>query len=79
MNKLPCGSCAYFDPIGGTAPGKRVSHGQCVKRSVYPMKEAPGQAFPAGVQRMTDPKLPAKPFVVEFSGIISHCTFAKAK
>jgi hypothetical protein len=78
MNTLKCQDCRFFDPI---KPGRvsKASHGRCVKRSTYPGHQSAGQVFPAGAVREADPKVPAKPFVVEADGVVTTCTLAARK
>ena len=76
MNDKKCEDCQHFDPVmRGTNRGLRTSNwAWCAKHSVYPMKEGPGQHFPEGVTRMTDPDSPAKPKIVRVGEVVVNCT-----
>lgn len=70
-NKHPCSTCQYFDPVlRGT---KSTKWGWCTRKSVYPLKEGPGQVFPPGVQRVENAEEPARPFLVQGQQIIIAC------
>ena len=78
MNEMCCRDCKFYDAI--TPPKGRVgSHGRCAKRSVYPLKEGPGQVFPEGAKRMPKEEDLAKPFVVEAREVVPSCTQATRK
>lgn len=75
LNSKPCHECQHYDPImrGNNRGLKETKWAWCAKHSVYPMTEGPGQKFPAGVQRMTDPDKPAKPKIVQRGQVVSGC------
>lgn len=79
-NDKPCTSCDYFDPILKGKQSKRVETvwGWCAKKSVYPYQEGPGQKFPEGVTRLSEPGL-AKPVIVKVGQVIEHCRDFKAR
>ena len=68
MATRPCKECSKYDPIG-----RKTGHGRCSLKSIYPMKEGPGQVFPLGVTRMTEEGKPCKPFVVRGDSIATTC------
>jgi len=76
MNTIPCGRCAYYDPLVGPR-GKDTKRGWCAKKSKYRAKEGPGQLFPPGVDRVAAGEL-AKPVIVKKLVVIGPCPFAKA-
>lgn len=76
-NTIPCGKCKFYDIILGSYE-KKTKRGWCTKRSKYPFREGPGQVFPAGVERLTDPTQMAQPFIVQGLQIIAACSFAEA-
>ena len=78
MATKPHKECFYYDPIVG--PGSRLCvHGRCALKSVYPMKEGPGQVFPPGVTRMTEEGKPCKPFIVRGTEIDPSCATFRSK
>jgi hypothetical protein len=81
FNDKPCDTCHHFDPIlkGGQKGLKETDWGWCAKKSVYPAKEGPGQVFPAGVQRVSDPASPAEPFIVRRGEVKGNCTAFSAR
>ena len=76
LNDKPCEGCRHFDPImRGTNKGHRnTKWAWCAKHSIYPLKEGPGQQFPMGVKRMTDPAAPAKPRIVKVGEVVTNCS-----
>jgi hypothetical protein len=77
QNTQPCNLCQHFDPIQRGA--KPTAHGRCVKRSLYPYIDSPGQQRPADAQRVTDPNEPARIHVVVGTGVQSTCLFFTPK
>ena len=72
---FPCGECMHYDPILG--PGeKETKRGWCIKRSLYPAVEGPGQMFPPNVSRVTVGKL-AKPYIVKKLNTITACELSR--
>jgi hypothetical protein len=68
----PCKDCKYYDVVMG--PGSKPTvHGRCAIKSVYPMKEGPGQVFPPGVKRMTVADKPCKPVIVVGHEVQKQC------
>lgn len=81
-NDKPCDTCEHFDPVlrGALKAGlKPTVWGWCAKRSVYPAVEGPGQAFPEGVERVSDPAQPAKPHLVKRGDVDAKCNTYIAK
>jgi len=78
MNQNQCGNCKNFDRVVG-AKSRLQPFGWCAARSVYPAKEGPGQAFPAGVKRMDDPAKPAKPLIVYQDTVDAGCVYFAPK
>lgn len=71
-NTLPCSGCKHYDPIlKGMKPTPR---GWCVKKSLYPHRDSPGQQTPEGAQRVGPDELLAKPYIVEGKGVQKACT-----
>lgn len=71
MADQPCNTCAHYDPIlRGTKPTRL---GWCVKKSVYPHTDSPGQVTPANAQRAANPDDLAKPHLVEGTGVQKAC------
>jgi hypothetical protein len=75
MNQTPCGRCCFYDPLIGSN-AKDTKMGWCVKRSVYPFQEGPGQVFPPGVARVAESEL-ARPFIVKKDQIVGPCQFVQ--
>lgn len=62
MSDRPCATCHHYDPIvRGVKPTKL---GWCVKLSLYPAEDSPGQLTPANAKRVA-PGEPAKPYLVK--------------
>ena len=76
MNTVPCGQCQHFDPVlsAKTKKDASVKHGWCVKRSVYPRNEGPGQVFPKEAVR--DDSAVGKPFIVRAKNVLGGCADA---
>lgn len=74
MNKHKCGTCKNFDRMVGPR-NKAQPFGWCTERSIYPHKEGPGQSFPVGVKRVTDPAAPAKPLIVFQDTVDAGCVY----
>jgi len=76
MNEHKCEDCNHFDPVmrGNNKGLRQTDWAWCAKKSIYPVNEGPGQKFPAGVQRMTDPDKPAEPKIVKKGEVVSNCT-----
>lgn len=76
LNDKPCDTCRHFDPVlrGNNKGLKETKWGWCAKYSIYPAKEGPGQKFPAGVQRVSDPDKPAQPKIVQKGEVVQNCT-----
>jgi hypothetical protein len=82
MNTKTCDSCNHYDPIlrGLHTGGHReTSAAWCAKRSVYPMKEGPGQVFPEGVDRVANRGDLAKPFIVRKGQVETACQLYQVK
>lgn len=71
-NTKPCKECEHYDPI--LRGMQETRSGWCVKKSLYPHKDSPGQVTPAHAQRVADPIAPAQPHIVEGSGVVAACT-----
>ena len=78
MNTVKCRDCSHYDVIR-SGQTKDPRHGWCSVRSVYPFKEELGQIFPPNVQRVSASNLPAKPEIVEGSGVVSNCSRVSPK
>lgn len=77
-NTKPCSECEHYDPILRGAQETRM--GWCVKKSLYPYRDSPGQVTPAKAQRVNDPDAPAEPHIVSAAGVVPGCTeFAPKK
>lgn len=71
-NTLPCSSCKHYDPIlKGVKPTPR---GWCVKKSLYPARDTPGQVTPEGAQRVGPDETLAKPYIVDAKSVQAACT-----
>ncbi len=78
QNTHPCSACAHYDSIlRGVKP---TADGWCVKRSLYPYIDSPGQRTPLGAVRVTDPAARAKPHIVQGAQVQPNClTFTPRK
>ncbi len=82
MATKPCDTCSSFDPVlrGFNRGGhKETAWGWCSKKSIYPMREEPGQIFPPGVKRKDTPEGPAEPFIVKKGQIVANCNMFQDK
>lgn len=71
-NTKSCGTCEHYDPI--LRGMKSTANGWCVKKSVYPHQDSPGQVTPPSAIRVSSPEEPAKPCIVQGAGIQAGCT-----
>lgn len=76
INEKPCGLCSEFFAIKN-ALDKRgeqtfANHGWCVKASLFPHTEQPGQEFPSGAKRAGKGDL-ASPYIVHSDEIQHGC------
>lgn len=70
-NTVKCGDCVHYDPVLG--PGERhINKGWCIKRSLYPSHEGPGQMFPPHAKRVKVGEL-AQPFIVRKDQCVLAC------
>lgn len=76
-NANPCKTCEHYDPI--LRGMKETAQGWCVKRSLYPYRDSPGQVTPANAQRVANPNDPASPHLVEGAGVRSDCLLFQAR
>lgn len=76
LNDKPCDGCNHFDPVmrGNNKGLRETKWAWCAKKSIYPVKEGPGQKFPDGVQRLTDSDKPAQPKIVQKGEVVQNCT-----
>jgi hypothetical protein len=76
-NTLPCSGCKHYDPIlKGMKPTPR---GWCVKKSLYPHRDTPGQVTPDGARRVGPDETLAKPYIVDAASVQTACTTYVAK
>lgn len=75
LNNKPCDTCNFFDPIlkGGQKGLKETEWAWCAKKSVYPLKEGPGQLFPPNVTRVEKASDPARPVILRKGEVKSNC------
>lgn len=77
FNDKPCGTCKFYDPIMKGAPKGglvKTRRGWCMKYSLYPHKEGPGQKFPSDVTRVKEGER-AKPKIVKNTEVVSNCEY----
>lgn len=76
LNNKPCGSCTHYFAIKNALDRKGsptfANHGWCVKRSLFPHVEQPGQEFPANAERAKEGDL-ASPYIVHSDEIKHGC------
>jgi hypothetical protein len=75
MNDKPCDGCQHFDPImrGNNRGLRETKWAWCAVHSIYPHKEGPGQRFPDGVKRVSDPDKPAQPKIIRKGEVVTNC------
>lgn len=78
VNSNPCNQCSNYDPIKLGDGKKQARHGWCAVKSIYPIKEEPGQIFPVGVKRAAPGEHP-QPHIVVGTEVQSHCDQFLAK
>lgn len=70
-NTSPCSDCQFYDPIlKGMQPTPR---GWCVKKSLYPFRDSPGQQTPPNAKRVASMADLAKPHIVEGKKVVADC------
>ncbi len=76
-NDKKCSDCDAYDPILHGMKGTKS--GWCVKRSLYPYMDSAGQVTPPDAKRVENPEDPAKPYIVQGSGIKQDCNLYTIK
>lgn len=71
MTTHACSTCAHYDPI--LKGQKPTTQGWCVKKSLYPAVDSPGQVTPPGARRVAAGTDLAEPYIVAATAVKPGC------